>query len=112
MSDVTFDMMANGFEVHERQCRAVARHLDRYWGYDAGWRSLTLGWEIYSGQKAVTYGDGVANIDISLQIAFHERYGKMPTVGGAAAAGSLRRSRARPRWPLNGFRERPRGRWS
>ena len=110
MSDVTFDMRQNRTEVHQSvaepwrvtlvdtgddtgtggRLRRIARYLD---GDDA---------------FCMTYGDGVANVDISATIAFHHQHRKLVTVtaiqpparfGGLVVQGTS----------ISQFQEKPKG---
>jgi glucose-1-phosphate cytidylyltransferase len=81
-SDVTFDMTENRMEVHERHVEPWRVTL-----VDTGENTMTGG-RLKAVQRFVendtsfcfTYGDGVADIDVSRQIAFHERHGLAATV--------------------------------
>ncbi len=58
----------------------------------------------------MTYGDGVADVDISARsIAFHRAHGQLATVTAVAAAGPLRRARARRATRCVDFTEKPPG---
>lgn len=82
MSDVTFDMLNNSMEVHHKN--AEPWHVTLV---DTGEDSMTGGrLKRISGYLEpnetflFTYGDGVADIDISAEIAFHKRHKKLATV--------------------------------
>ena len=82
MSDVTFDMVDNRMEVHERKAEPWRVTL-----VDTGEGTLTGGRlkrvrEHLIDEEAFcfTYGDGVADIDIGALIAFHGDHGKLATV--------------------------------
>jgi len=81
MSDVTFDMENNQMEVHERNAEPWRVTL-----IDTGQNTLTGGRlkrvQEYVGDETFcfTYGDGVADIDISRLIAFHQSNEKVATV--------------------------------
>lgn len=82
MSDVTFDMANNRMVVHEKHAEAWKVTL-----VDTGNSTMTGGRlkrvaEYLKGDTAFcfTYGDGVANVDISASIAFHKAHGKLATV--------------------------------
>lgn len=81
MSDVTFDMAHNRMEVHEKHAEPWRVTL-----VDTGTETLTGGRLKrvchYVGEETFcfTYGDGVADIDISEQIRFHKSHGKWATV--------------------------------
>jgi glucose-1-phosphate cytidylyltransferase len=81
MSDVTFDMENNRMEVHQKNAEPWRVTL-----VDTGESTLTGGRlkrvQRYVGVETFcfTYGDGVANINIAEQIAFHRKAGKYATV--------------------------------
>jgi glucose-1-phosphate cytidylyltransferase len=82
MSDVTFDMRANKMEVH-------AEHAEpwRVTLIDTGENTMTGGrvkrirdYVANDEVFALTYGDGVANIDLAEQLKFHRQHGRLATV--------------------------------
>ncbi len=82
MSDVTFDMKNNRMQVHHQHAEPWRVTL-----VDTGDNSMTGGRlkrvaDYVKGEEAFcfTYGDGVADIDISAQISFHKQHGKKATV--------------------------------
>ncbi|NCB38072.1 MAG: glucose-1-phosphate cytidylyltransferase [Erysipelotrichia bacterium] len=82
MSDVTFDMQNNSMEVHHRHAEPWRVTL-----VDTGENTMTGGRlkrvkEYIKNDEmfAFTYGDGVADINIDEQVAFHKSHGKMVTV--------------------------------
>ena len=82
MSDVTFDMAQNNMEVHQRKAEPWRVTL-----VDTGEDTLTGGRlrrvaEYVRDEDAFcfTYGDGIANVDIARQIAFHKEHGKLATI--------------------------------
>jgi len=112
MSDVTFDMEHNQMTVHQRKAEPWRVTL-----VDTGETSMTggrLGFlRPYLGDVeafCLTYGDGVADVDIGRLIAFHRQHGRKATVTavqpagryGALALGSDDET-------VNGFIEKPRG---
>jgi len=82
MSDVTFDMAENKMEVHQKHVEPWKVTL-----VNTGDDTLTGGRlkrvkEYIKDEEAFcfTYGDGVANIDISALVNFHQLHGKLATV--------------------------------
>ena len=81
MSDVTFDMKANRMEVHQKHAEPW-----RVTVVDTGEETMTGGRlkrvREYLGNETfcLTYGDGVADVDISASIAVHRKLGKEATV--------------------------------
>ncbi len=82
MSDVTFDMRTREMEVHRGNAEPWRVTLvDTGDGTQTGGRVK----RIYDYVKdddvfALTYGDGVADIDLTAELAFHRAHGKMATV--------------------------------
>lgn len=82
MSDVTFDMQSNQMEVHERHAEPWRITL-----VDTGDDTMTGGRlkrvaQYVKDEEAFcfTYGDGVADVDISALVTFHRQHGKRATV--------------------------------
>lgn len=82
MSDVTFDMAYNQMEVHCKKAEPWRVTL-----VDTGEETLTggrlkrvAGYLKDESAFCFTYGDGVADVDITALIAFHRRHGKLATV--------------------------------
>jgi len=82
MSDVTFDMRHNRMEVHQQKVEPWQVTL-----VDTGDETLTggrlrrvAGYLRGESDFCFTYGDGVADIDIGAEIAFHRAHGKLATV--------------------------------
>jgi glucose-1-phosphate cytidylyltransferase len=110
MSDVTFDMTTNKMQVHHRKAEPWKVTL-----VDTGEDTLTGGRlkrvTRYVKDEAAfcfTYGDGVADIDISAEIAFHNQHGKWATVTAVQPPGrygALHMEGSQ----VGGFTEKPRG---
>lgn len=82
MSDVSFDMQSNQMEVHQQKAEPWRVTL-----VDTGDNTLTGGRlkrvENYLKDEdsfCFTYGDGVSNVNISAEIAFHKQHGNLATV--------------------------------
>jgi len=110
MSDVTFDLCTNQMQVHEQHAEPWRVTL-----VDTGEDTLTGGRlkrvaSYIQDEDAfcLTYGDGVADINVSAQIAFHRQHGKWATVTAVQPPGrygSLQMSGDQ----VTGFIEKPRG---
>jgi glucose-1-phosphate cytidylyltransferase len=110
MSDVTFDMANNRMEVHHQKAEPWKVTL-----VDTGDDTLTGGRlkrvaDYVKDEEAFcfTYGDGVADIDIVREIAFHKQHGKWATVTAVQPPGrygALRMDGVK----VTGFTEKPRG---
>lgn len=110
MSDVTFDMVANRMEVHEQKAEPWRVTLvDTGEGTMTGGRLLRVK-EYLKDEEAfcLTYGDGVANVDISSSINFHKSHGKLATVTAVQPPGRYGALNLLGR-QVKGFTEKPRG---
>lgn len=110
MSDVTFDMVHNRMEVHEQKAESWRVTL-----VDTGEDTMTGGRlkrvkGFLKDEEAFcfTYGDGVADVDISASIAFHKAHGKLATVTAVLPPGRFG-ALARDGDAVRGFIEKPRG---
>jgi glucose-1-phosphate cytidylyltransferase len=110
MSDVTFDMAHNRMEVHQQKAEPWRVTL-----VDTGEETLTGGRlrrvaDYVKDEDAFcfTYGDGVSDVDISAEIAFHKQHGKLATVTAVQPPGrygALQLDGVN----VTGFSEKPRG---
>ncbi|NMK50294.1 MULTISPECIES: glucose-1-phosphate cytidylyltransferase [Achromobacter] len=110
MSDVTFDMANNQMEVHQRHAEPWRVTL-----VDTGDDTMTGGRlkRVASYVKdeeafCFTYGDGVADVDISALVAFHRQHGKMATVTAVQPPGRYGALKMEDDL-VAGFTEKPRG---
>jgi glucose-1-phosphate cytidylyltransferase len=110
MSDVTFDMRENRMHVH--QSVAEPWHVTLVdTGETAGTGGRLRNIASYlEGEEAfcMTYGDGVADVDITASIAFHRQHGKLVTITAvrpSARFGGLRVEETH----VTGFQEKPEG---
>lgn len=80
-ADVTVDLETNQVEVHRNKAESIKVTL-----VDTGLETMTAGRlkrvEQYVGNDdfMLTYGDGVANIDMNEQLEFHKAHGKLCTM--------------------------------
>ncbi len=110
MSDVTFDMRSNRMDVHQQKAEPWRVTL-----VDTGEETMTGGRlkrvaEYLRNEEAFcfTYGDGVSDVDIGAEIAFHKQHGRLATVVAVRPPGrygALQMDGAR----VTGFSEKPRG---
>ena len=110
MSDVTFDMEHNSMEVHHRKAEPWRLTL-----VDTGDETLTGGRlkrvaDYVKNEDAFcfTYGDGVSDVDITKEIAFHKQHKKLATVTAVQPPGrygALQLNGSN----VEGFSEKPRG---
>lgn len=110
MSDVTFDMALNRMEVHQHKAEPWRVTL-----VDTGEETMTGG-RLKRVAKYLedeecfcfTYGDGVADIDISALIAFHRAHGKLATVTAVQPPGRYGALHTEG-IAVTGFTEKPKG---
>jgi len=110
MSDVTFDMTCNEMHVHEQYAEPWRVTLvDTGEGTLTGGRLKRVAAYIQDEEAfCLTYGDGVADVDISQQIAFHREHGRWGTITAVQPPGrygALSMEGAQ----VDGFTEKPRG---
>lgn len=110
MSDVTFDMSSNQMDVHHKKAEPWRVTL-----VDTGDDTLTGGRlkrvaDYVRNEKAFcfTYGDGVADIDITAQLNFHHAHGKLATVTAVQPPGRYG-ALLRDGTTVQGFLEKPPG---
>jgi len=110
MSDVTFDMAENKMHVHQNSAEPWKVTL-----VDTGEHSMTGGRlkrvrDYVADEEAFcfTYGDGVADIDISALVSFHKAHGKLATVTAVEPAGRYG-ALALEGTSVSGFVEKPKG---
>ena len=110
MSDVTFDIQNNKMEVHQRNAEPWKVTL-----VDTGEETLTGGRlkrvESYLKDEEAfcfTYGDGVADVDISALVKFHQDHGKLATVTAVQPPGRYG-ALSLDNQLVKGFSEKPKG---
>lgn len=109
MSDITFDMQNNKMEVHQQKAEPWRITL-----VDTGEKTMTGGRlkrvKNYLGEEdfCLTYGDGVANVDIRNLIAFHHKQNVLATVTATKPPGRFGSLELAENTVL-GFQEKPQG---
>jgi len=109
-SDVSFDMARNKMEVHNQKAEPWKVTL-----VDTGDDSMTGGRLKRVGSYVkneelfcFTYGDGVADVDITAEIAFHKAHGKWATIAAVQPPGRFGALQLQD-GKVRGFTEKPRG---
>lgn len=109
-SDVTIDLSSNEIQVHERRAEPWKVTL-----IDTGENTMTGGRlkrvaHHLADEEAFcfTYGDGVADIDIAAQLAFHREHGRLATVTAVRPPGRYG-ALDTTGGSVKGFTEKPRG---
>jgi glucose-1-phosphate cytidylyltransferase len=110
MSDVTFDMARNHMEVHHQKAEPwKVALIDTGDGTLTGGRLKRVASYLRDEEAfCFTYGDGVADVDITAEIAFHKHHGKLATIMAVQPPGrygALQLDGTK----VAGFMEKPRG---
>ncbi len=110
MSDVTIDIEHNKMEVHQRKAEPWRVTLiDTGEDTQTGGRLKRVKDYVKNDEAfCFTYGDGVANIDITREIAFHRQHGKLATVTAVQPPGRYGALQMDGNLVI-GFAEKPRG---
>ena len=110
MSDVTIDLSKNEMQVHHRKSEPWRVTL-----VDTGESTLTGGrlrrvadYVRDQDEFFFTYGDGVSNVDLTEELAFHRRHGKLATVLAVQPPGRYGALQM-DGTSVRGFVEKPRG---
>ena len=81
MSDVTFDLSTGSMEVHQRQAEPWRVTLvDTGLHTATGGRLKRVRQHLGEGTFCMTYGDGLADVDISATLRFHRQHGRLATI--------------------------------
>ncbi len=110
MSDVTFDMSNNKMKVHQQNAEPwTVTLVDTGEDTQTGGRLKRVA-SYLKDEKAFcfTYGDGLANVDITKLIKFHEGHGKLATVTAVQPPGRYG-ALNRDNDLVTGFVEKPKG---
>lgn len=110
MSDVTFDMKNNTMDVHQNNVEpwrvTVVETGD---GTMTGGRLKRIGKYLEEEECfCMTYGDGLADIDISTEISFHRTHGRLATVAAVQPPGRYGALQLED-MSVRGFIEKPQG---
>ena len=110
MSDVTLDMANNSMQVHEHNAEPWKVTLvDTGEDTATGGRLKRVANYLEPNEPfCFTYGDGVSDIDITSEIAFHKRNGKLATVCAVLPPGRYG-ALLRQETSVLGFQEKPPG---
>ena len=110
MSDVTFDLGRNSMEVHEKHGEPWRVTLvDTGEDTNTGGRLRRVASHLRAESEfCFTYGDGVANVNIAEEIAFHRKHGKLATITAVQPPGRWGALEMRGSAVTN-FIEKPRG---
>jgi glucose-1-phosphate cytidylyltransferase len=110
MSDVTFHMRTNSMEVHQKNAEPWEVTL-----VDTGETTMTGGRlkrvrdYLRDETFCFTYGDGVADVDITALIEHHKFYGRLATVTAVQPPGRFGMLELGDNSDVHGFQEKPQG---
>jgi glucose-1-phosphate cytidylyltransferase len=110
MSDVTFDMANNKMEVHQQNVEPWRVTLvDTGEDTMTGGRLRRVAPHICNEEAfCFTYGDGVADLNITNQLAFHKQHGKLATITAVQPPGRYGALDTEG-FAVRGFAEKPKG---
>lgn len=109
-SDITVDMQNNSVEIHKMQTEPWKVTM-LYTGQNTMTGSRIKKAEEYVGneQFLLTYGDGVANVNINELIKHHNKTGKLLTLTAVRPSGKFGALDISPDGLINTFQEKPKG---
>ncbi len=110
MSDVTFDMSNNAMTVHHRKAEPwLVTLVDTGEGTLTGGRLKRVADHLQNEDSfCFTYGDGVADVNVTALLEFHRHHGKWATVTAVRPPGRYGALQL-DRQLVTGFLEKPRG---
>ncbi len=110
LADVTFDLARNSMEVHRGRAEPWRVTLvDTGAGTMTGGRLRRVRDYIGNEPFCLTYGDGVADIDIAALMKFHAGHGRLATVTAVSPPGRFGALDLDAEGAVRGFREKPQG---
>jgi len=110
MSDVTFNMKLNSMEVHHKKAEPWQVAL-----IDTGENTMTGGRlkrvrdYLGDGTFCLTYGDGLADVDVSALVEHHRNHGRLATVTAVQPPGRFGSLQIGNNDAVLGFQEKPQG---
>ena len=108
-ADVTFDMKTRSVDIHQNTNEPWRVTL-----IDTGAETMTGGRmkraaEYLDGTFMMTYGDGVADVDLDALLAFHRKHGKLATVTAVQPSGRFGALEIDDSCRVTAFQEKPVG---
>ena len=108
LSDITIDINSNKIEIHDRFAEPWKITL-----VDTGENTMTGGRlrrvkKYLDGTFCMTYGDGLADINLSKLIEFHKKHKKLATITGTEPPGRFGALKIQDD-TVTGFQEKPKG---
>ena len=110
-SDVTFDFTNNSTEIHDNSAEPwKVTVVDTGEHTMTGGRIKRIRKYLNEGEDfCLTYGDGVADIDIKKLVDFHKSHGKLATLTSVAPAGRFGALEINNDQRIESFQEKPKG---
>jgi glucose-1-phosphate cytidylyltransferase len=109
-SDVTFDFKDNSVKYHNKRAEDWSITLvDTGQDTMTGGRIKRIGAYVGDESFCLTYGDGVANIDIQALLKFHDSHGKMATITAVSPPGRFGALVLNSGDEVQSFQEKPDG---
>lgn len=109
-SDVTFDLSNNSMEIHINSSEPwKVTLIDTGESTMTGGRLLRVKSYLDGKSFMMTYGDGVADIDLNNLIAFHKKHDKIATVTASQPSGRFGALKIDADNSVSSFREKPSG---
>ncbi len=110
MSDVTFDMRTNSMEVHQQHAEPWKVTLvDTGAGSMTGGRVKRVAPYLENETFMLTYGDGVANVNVDELLRYHKSHGKPATVTSTQPSGRFGALNMGEDGKIHSFQEKPAG---
>lgn len=109
MSDVTFDIIENKMEIHQNNAEPWRVTLvETGENTMTGGRLKRVAKYLDNDDFCMTYGDGVANVDINALISQHKQHGKLATLTATQPPGRFGALQLDDK-KITGFKEKPQG---
>jgi len=110
MSDVTFHMKLNSMEVHHKKAEPwLVTLVDTGEATMTGGRLKRVRKYLDDDSFCFTYGDGVADVDVTALVAHHRSHGRLATVTAVQPPGRFGSLKIVGDSAVEGFQEKPQG---
>jgi len=110
MSDVSFYMKLNSMEVHHKKAEPwLVTLVDTGEATMTGGRLKRVREYLGDGSFCLTYGDGVADVDVTALINHHRSHGRLATVTAVQPPGRFGSLQIGSDCSVEGFQEKPQG---
>jgi glucose-1-phosphate cytidylyltransferase len=110
MADVTFNMEDNTMDVHNKHAEPwKVTLIDTGSSTMTGGRIKRIAPYVDGETFMVTYGDGVADVDIAKLLQFHKEHGKIGTMTSVQPTGRFGAVNMKDDGTISSFQEKPKG---